>query len=229
MKRRDFIAFLSGTAFVPFGLRAQQPDQARKLAVIMAVAKTPEYVAASAALQQVLGGLGWKQGDNLRIDDRWSAGSQERARAVALEIAASKPDVILGQSLEAEDNTVTTYLSARVGNILLLEKPSDQQSRRRIDCYSIDVEDFDAARELWKVVGFKYKIAPQRILFRISYQHNANPPDLKLKVLQDPSLWFDRVGIDLLGELCQCEPHTRDRLRGAVADFFLDRTSKHLA
>jgi putative ABC transport system substrate-binding protein len=47
----------------------------------------------------VLGGLGWKQGDNLRIDDRWSAGSQEDARAVALEIAASKPDVILGQSL----------------------------------------------------------------------------------------------------------------------------------
>jgi putative ABC transport system substrate-binding protein len=99
MKRRDFIALVSGTAFVPFGLRAQQPDQARKLAVIMAVGKTPEYVAALAALQQVLGGLGWKQGDNLRIDDRWSAGSQERARAVALEIAASKPDVILGQSL----------------------------------------------------------------------------------------------------------------------------------
>ena len=40
MKRRDFIALLSGTAFVPFGLRAQQPDQARKLAVIMAVGKT---------------------------------------------------------------------------------------------------------------------------------------------------------------------------------------------
>jgi putative ABC transport system substrate-binding protein len=97
MKRRDFIALVSGTAFVPFGLRAQ--PQARKLAIIMAVGKTPEYVAALAALEQVLGGLGWKQGDNLRIDDHWSAGSQEGAQAVALEIAASKPDVILGQSL----------------------------------------------------------------------------------------------------------------------------------
>jgi putative ABC transport system substrate-binding protein len=99
MKRRDFIALVSGIAFVPFALHAQQPDQARKLAVIMAVGKTPEYVAALAALQQVLAGLGWKQGDNLRIDDRWSAGSKEVARAVALEIAASRPDVILGQSL----------------------------------------------------------------------------------------------------------------------------------
>lgn len=99
MKRRDFIGLVSSAAFVPLGLRAQHPVQARKLAIAMAVGKTPEYVAAFAALQQVLGGLGWKQGDNLRIDDHWSAGSQEAARAVAREIAASKPDVILGQSL----------------------------------------------------------------------------------------------------------------------------------
>jgi putative ABC transport system substrate-binding protein len=64
----------------------------------MAVGKTREYVAALAALEQVLGSLGWKQGDNLWIDDRWSAGSQERARATAQEIAALNPDVILGQS-----------------------------------------------------------------------------------------------------------------------------------
>jgi hypothetical protein len=44
-------------------------------------------------------------------------------------------------------------------------------------------------------------------------------------VLQDPALWFDRVGITLLGELRNCEPHVRDRLR----DFVLDRCSKHLA
>ena len=42
--------------------------------------------------------LGWKQGDNLRIDDRWSAGSQESASAAAREIARIEPDVILGQS-----------------------------------------------------------------------------------------------------------------------------------
>jgi putative ABC transport system substrate-binding protein len=64
----------------------------------MAVGKTPEYVAALTSFQQALALLGWKQGDNLRIDDRWSAGSQEAARAAAQEIAALNPDVILGQS-----------------------------------------------------------------------------------------------------------------------------------
>jgi hypothetical protein len=45
-----------------------------------------------------------------------------------------------------------------------------------------------------RIVGFKYKIDPQRVLFRIVYQHNATPPDLKLTVLQDAVLWFDRAG-----------------------------------
>ena len=58
---------------------AQQGGQLRKLGIIMAVGKTPEYVAAFAALEQALNSLGWKSGGNLRIDDRWSAGSEQDA------------------------------------------------------------------------------------------------------------------------------------------------------
>ena len=64
----------------------------------MAVGKTPEYVAALAALEQELGSLGWKQGENLQIDDRWSAGSEDAARSAAQQMIALKPDVIVGQS-----------------------------------------------------------------------------------------------------------------------------------
>jgi ABC-type uncharacterized transport system substrate-binding protein len=101
MKRRDFIAIVGGSVFAPFILRAQQPDHARKLAAL-------------AALQQMLGGLGWKQGDNLRIDDHWSAGSQEGARAVAQQIAASKPDVIVGQSLAVIEALLSTTRSTPI-------------------------------------------------------------------------------------------------------------------
>jgi len=82
------------------GLRAQQPGRTRKLAIVMAVGKdAPEYAAAFSVLQQALGALGWKQGDNLQIDDRWSTASHDRARAAAQEVIASRPDAILGQSV----------------------------------------------------------------------------------------------------------------------------------
>jgi ABC-type uncharacterized transport system substrate-binding protein len=98
MKRREFIASVGVLAAWPTTIRAQQPDRARKLAIIMAVGKTPEYVAGLAALEKALGALGWRQRENLRIDDRWSAGSEQGARSTAQEITGSNPDVILGQS-----------------------------------------------------------------------------------------------------------------------------------
>ena len=98
MRRREFITLIGGTAAWPLTVRTQQPDRVRKLAVIMAVGKTPEYVAAFDGLKQALGSLGWKQGENLQIDDRWSAGSEEGAHSAAQEITALNPDVIVGQS-----------------------------------------------------------------------------------------------------------------------------------
>src|SRR5436190_1084306 len=98
MRRRQFIAMLGGTAAFPLAAAAQQQDRIRRLGIIIAVGQTPEYVAALAAFEQALGSLGWMPGDNLRIDIRWSAGDQERARGAAKEILALNPSVILGQS-----------------------------------------------------------------------------------------------------------------------------------
>jgi ABC-type uncharacterized transport system substrate-binding protein len=99
MKRREFIASVAALGAWSASVRAQQQTQRlRKLGVIMAVGKTPEYVAALAALEQALGALGWKNGENLRIDELWSAGSEDGARSAAQSIIASNPDVILGQS-----------------------------------------------------------------------------------------------------------------------------------
>ena len=98
MRRRDLITAIAGLAAWPLAAGAQQRGQLRKLGIIMAVGKTPEYVAAFAALEQALGSLGWKSDENLRIDDRWSAGSEEGMLSAAQEIVGLKPDVILGQS-----------------------------------------------------------------------------------------------------------------------------------
>ena len=98
MRRREFITTLGTLPAWPLAAGAQQRDHLRKLSVIMAAGKTPEYVAALAALEQALDSLDWKQGENLQIEDRWSAGSEEGARSAAQEIMGLKPDVILGQS-----------------------------------------------------------------------------------------------------------------------------------
>jgi putative tryptophan/tyrosine transport system substrate-binding protein len=108
MRRREFITILGGAVAMSRAARAQQLDRVRRLGIIIAVGKTPEYVAALAAFEQVLGSLGWRQGDNLRIDDRWSAGGPESARSAANEIAALGPDVILGQSAAAVEALLST-------------------------------------------------------------------------------------------------------------------------
>jgi len=42
-----------------------------------------------------LGELGWREGGNIRIEDRWTAGNNERLLAYAVEFARLKPDVIV--------------------------------------------------------------------------------------------------------------------------------------
>jgi putative ABC transport system substrate-binding protein len=120
MRRREFIAILGGAVTFPFSAAAQQPDRGRRLGIIIAVGQTPEYVAALAAFEQVLGSLGWKAGDNLQIDVRWSAGDQERARSTTKEILALNPDAILGQSSAVVEALLST---TRTTPIVFLHVP----------------------------------------------------------------------------------------------------------
>ena len=99
MRRRDFIGLIGGAvALRPVTVGAQQPQPPRRLGIILAVGKTPEYVAAFAAFRQALASLGWKLGANLVIDERWSSGDKEHSRAAAAKIVARHPDAVLAQS-----------------------------------------------------------------------------------------------------------------------------------
>jgi putative ABC transport system substrate-binding protein len=104
MKRRDLLLLAGGlAASQALEVRAQSPGT-RRLGIIMAVGKqAPEYSAARAAFREDLERLGWREGDNLIVDERWGASDQQDARAAADEIVALKPDVVLGQSLAVID------------------------------------------------------------------------------------------------------------------------------
>jgi putative ABC transport system substrate-binding protein len=61
----------------------------------------PEYRARLTVFEQGLAKLGWMDGQNMRIDVRWTLGDVERARFFAKELVELKPDVILAGATPA--------------------------------------------------------------------------------------------------------------------------------
>jgi len=111
MNRRDAIAFVAvAVALQPFAAATRAMAQgARRLAIIMAVtANAPEYAEARSAFRKDLERLGWKEGANLIVDERWGVGDEQRAQSTAAEIASLKPDVVLGQSTVVIDALKST-------------------------------------------------------------------------------------------------------------------------
>src|SRR5437870_6166997 len=97
MRRREFITLVGGAAAAwPLAARAQQPQQMRRIGVLMGWDQSdPEARANLAAFVQELQRLGWTDGRNLRMDVRWAADNVERMRAFAKELVGLQPDVIL--------------------------------------------------------------------------------------------------------------------------------------
>ena len=96
MRRREFISLLGGAAAWPLAARAQQPQQMRRIGVLMNVAADdPEAPARVGVLSQGLAELGWTIGRNVRIDYRWYAGNADAARKYAAELLALAPDVVV--------------------------------------------------------------------------------------------------------------------------------------
>ena len=97
MRRRDFIALLSGAAAAwPLTARAQQPKQMRRIGLLGPGLQGNAFSKSNFdAFSQGLGALGWREGVNLQIDQRWLGDDATLAERQAAELVALKPDVIL--------------------------------------------------------------------------------------------------------------------------------------
>jgi putative tryptophan/tyrosine transport system substrate-binding protein len=119
MKRREFITLLGGAAVAwPLAARAQQGERARRIGVLVGVADDAETKGWVATFRKRLGELGWRAGDNLQIEERWTAGDPDRNRRFAGELLAVKPDAIFAFSsvavaaLQRESSTVPIVFTA---------------------------------------------------------------------------------------------------------------------
>jgi putative tryptophan/tyrosine transport system substrate-binding protein len=97
VRRRDFIKVIIGFAAAwPLAASAQQPEQMRRIGILMnRAANDAEGQARLAAFRQALEQLGWREGRNVRIDIRWGEDKTDLQRKYAAELVALAPDVIL--------------------------------------------------------------------------------------------------------------------------------------
>src|SRR5215469_5348865 len=96
MRRRQFIALLSGAAATwPLTARAQR-EPLRRVAILFPIAKdTPGVQERYTAFLKAFEQLGWTDGRNVQIEVRWAGGDNVKVRKDAEELVALDPDVIL--------------------------------------------------------------------------------------------------------------------------------------
>ena len=120
VRRREFIKIVAGSAAAwPLAARAQPTGPVRLIGVLMDYAESdPVSEALIAVFRDELAKLGWREGGNLRIEVRWSAGSADRVRTFAKELVNLRPDAILGRgtpetiALARETRTIPIVFAA---------------------------------------------------------------------------------------------------------------------
>ena len=101
MRRREFIAGLTGAAAWSLTVRAQQLQRLRRIVYLHPLAENdPETQEQVAVLRQALAQLGWTE-RNAQIEHRFAAGDFPRMQAYADEVVGSAPDVIMASSSPA--------------------------------------------------------------------------------------------------------------------------------
>jgi putative ABC transport system substrate-binding protein len=102
-----------GGAAVSWPLSAPAQQAIPKVGVLMAGFEgSAENAPRLAAFRKAMADLGWRDGQNVRIEYRWSAGKGELIHQYAKELVASAPDVILANStpVVAAFNTETASI-----------------------------------------------------------------------------------------------------------------------
>jgi len=103
MRRRQFILLFCGAPITwPRVARAQKPHRVRRIGVLMGLSESnPEFRGFFATFVEELTRLGWIDGRNARIEQRWTNADIKRTSVLAKELLATSPDVMMVHSTPA--------------------------------------------------------------------------------------------------------------------------------
>jgi putative ABC transport system substrate-binding protein len=102
MRRRDFVRLLGGATAWPLAARAQQPDRMRRIGVLFSgTDDDPASERFVTALREGLLKLGWTEGRNLRIDERFARNDPGHFHGYAEELVRLAPEVIVVSGVRA--------------------------------------------------------------------------------------------------------------------------------
>jgi putative ABC transport system substrate-binding protein len=121
MRRREFISLAGGAAAAwPVAAKAQQPGKVPRIGFLWP-GTAAENVNRLAGFRQGLRDLGYEQGTNIIIEDRWAEGNYERLQGLVSELVRSNVDVIVtggtpGSLVAKRATTIIPIVMANVGD-----------------------------------------------------------------------------------------------------------------
>jgi len=119
VRRRNFIALAGAAVAWPLVARAEETGSLRRVGILNPMAAT-DLLARDwdAALLRRFDELGWVNGRNVRIEERWAHGNVDRMRTSARELVQTNPDVLVTMTtpataaLRAETRTIPIVFAA---------------------------------------------------------------------------------------------------------------------
>lgn len=99
MRRREFIRLVGGATAWPLVARAQQGERMRRIGVLMAWPESdPRGSSSLTGFRDGLAKLGWREGNNIRMELRWGADDPDGMKTFAKELVDRQPDAIFSQT-----------------------------------------------------------------------------------------------------------------------------------
>ena len=95
MRRREFITLLGGATAWPFAARAQQSKNIPTVGVLWHAGSAEQEEVYQSVLVKAFNDLGYVEGKNIQLDQRYPAENPEQFRILARELVDAKPDVII--------------------------------------------------------------------------------------------------------------------------------------